>query len=129
MYENPFNKLKVEAVSSVIPKSATIVSPNAVISPQGNMGALVKYPTGIYAIICGGSQMSCPQDWAETIEFAESLKSARKALGLSQRAFAELFEIPRRTVESWETATKPAPKYLRKLLLEKLHTMIESQEK
>lgn len=48
------------------------------------------------------------------------LKSLRNKLGLSQTELAEVFSIPRRTLEAWETTNpanhNPAPEYVLTLL-------------
>lgn len=53
--------------------------------------------------------------------FSEELKAQRKRLGISQKKFSEIFEIPQRTVESWETEKRTPPKYVQKLIIEKLN--------
>lgn len=46
------------------------------------------------------------------------IKTMRTALRLSQAKFAELFNIPRRSIENWESGTNKPPQYLIDLLLE-----------
>ena len=40
----------------------------------------------------------------------------RQLTGLSQRAFAETYGIPKRTIECWETGDRTPPHYLLPLL-------------
>lgn len=49
-----------------------------------------------------------------------SIKEARQAAGLSQAEMSKLFEIPKRTIENWETGTRKPPSYVEKLIIEKL---------
>ena len=52
-----------------------------------------------------------------------SIKEARHAAGLSQAKMAEIFEIPKRTIEDWEAGTRKPPAYVEKLIIEKLDRM------
>lgn len=45
-----------------------------------------------------------------------TIKEIRERTGLSQERFAAKYEIPRRTLENWESGTNKAPDYLIKLL-------------
>lgn len=49
-----------------------------------------------------------------------SLKELRKASGMTQKAFADYFHIPKRTVENWEQGVNEVPKYLIELIMYKL---------
>lgn len=51
------------------------------------------------------------------------LKEARKAAGLTQKQMADLFKIPRRTIENWDAGTRRPPEWAELLLLEKLDSM------
>ena len=44
------------------------------------------------------------------------IKALRAATGLTQKAFAELTGIPKRTIEQWESGRRNPPDYLIKLL-------------
>jgi putative transcriptional regulator len=44
------------------------------------------------------------------------IKALRKSTGLTQKAFAELTGIPKRTIEQWESGRRNPPDYLIKLL-------------
>lgn len=54
--------------------------------------------------------------------YAEQLKAARAALGLSQAKLAEWSTVPRRTIEDWETGRRVPPDYVQRLVLEKIST-------
>ena len=54
--------------------------------------------------------------------YAEQLKVARAAIGLSQAKLAEWSTVPRRTIEDWETGRRVPPDYVQRLVLEKIST-------
>ena len=45
-----------------------------------------------------------------------TIKELRALTGLSQAKFAEKYEIPKRTIESWEMGDRIPPEYVIKLL-------------
>ena len=47
-------------------------------------------------------------------------RELRKLSGMTQKAFAEYFEIPKRTIESWDMGVRQCPEYLLKLMEYKL---------
>ena len=47
---------------------------------------------------------------------AEQVRAIRQRTGLSQAAFAEKFEIPKRTIENWEAGTREPPIYILQML-------------
>lgn len=47
----------------------------------------------------------------------DKIKEIRKMTGLSQAKFAARYEIPKRTIENWETGKTEPPEYVYKLLL------------
>ena len=49
-----------------------------------------------------------------------NFKELRQSSGMTQKAFAEYFEIPKRTIENWETETRKCPEYVLKLIAYKL---------
>lgn len=49
-----------------------------------------------------------------------TFKELRKQTGMTQKAFAEYFGIPLRTIENWESEVNHCPKYLLNLMLYKL---------
>lgn len=59
------------------------------------------------------------------MEFKETLKALREGMGLTQQKMAELLEIPPRTIENWEAGSREPPKYVQKLIIEKLKRAVE----
>lgn len=51
------------------------------------------------------------------------IKECRKAAGLTQKQFSELFEIPIDDIKSWDSGRRCPPKWAEKLLLEKMEQM------
>jgi len=51
------------------------------------------------------------------------IKEYRQAAGLTQKQFAELFEIPIDVVKSWDSGRRKPPSWAEKLIIEKLSTM------
>lgn len=49
-----------------------------------------------------------------------NIKELRKASGMTQKAFADYFNIPKRTIENWEQGINDAPQYLVELIEYKL---------
>lgn len=47
---------------------------------------------------------------------AEQLRAIREKTGLSRARFSELYEIPLRTIEDWETGVRKPPPYVVKML-------------
>ena len=47
----------------------------------------------------------------------DMIKEIRQLTGLSQAKFAARYEIPKRTIENWETGKTEPPEYVYKLLL------------
>ena len=45
-----------------------------------------------------------------------TIKEIRAASGLTQKAFAELLGIPKRTIENWEGGQRQPPTYIVKLI-------------
>lgn len=45
-----------------------------------------------------------------------TIKEIRKQLGLSQREFAQYFDIPLNTIRNWEQETREPAPYIPKLL-------------
>lgn len=52
--------------------------------------------------------------------FAEKLKAARSAAGLSQQGMADRTLIPRRTIQDWEAGVRIPPEYVRRFVLNEL---------
>lgn len=55
--------------------------------------------------------------------FAEKLKAARKAAGMSQQGMADRMLIPKRTIEKWETAERTPPSYVQRFVLNELESL------
>ncbi|MDD3137527.1 MAG: helix-turn-helix transcriptional regulator [Lachnospiraceae bacterium] len=70
---------------------------------------------GIEVIIRSGGAKTLDE-----MEFFEQLKYLRVKAKLSQAALSKLTEIPKRTIEDWETGKFEPPVYVQKLLIEKL---------
>ena len=49
-----------------------------------------------------------------------SFKELRALSGMTQKAFAEYFGIPKRTIENWEGNVNKCPEYLLELMMYKL---------
>lgn len=58
-----------------------------------------------------------------------TIKEARIKAGLTQKSMSEMFEIPKRTIESWEGNQRKAPKWAEKLVIEKLLQIAEQSAK
>ena len=54
------------------------------------------------------------------MEGQKTIRSLRKAAGLTQAAFADYFGIPLRTIEDWETMRRSCTPYLINLIEYKL---------
>lgn len=55
--------------------------------------------------------------------FAEKLKQARAATGMSQQAMADRTLIPKRTIEKWETGERVPPPYVQRFVLNELEVL------
>lgn len=55
-------------------------------------------------------------------------KQARTDVGLSQADVCRLLEIPRRTLQDWESGERVPPKYVETLYLEKLVTLKQTAD-
>lgn len=49
-----------------------------------------------------------------------TIKDARLNAGLTQAKMSEVFEIPKRTIENWETGKRNPPAYVEKLIIREL---------
>lgn len=54
------------------------------------------------------------------------IKEYRKAAGLTQKQFADLFEIPIDVVKSWDAGRRKPPAWAEKLIIEKLEMIKET---
>lgn len=62
------------------------------------------------------------------MDFKDSLKNLRTECRLTQRALAEMWGIPLRSVENWETGTRTPPEYVQKLIISELKREREKRE-
>jgi transcriptional regulator with XRE-family HTH domain len=51
------------------------------------------------------------------------LRDMRTKAGITQQQMTELFGIPRRTYENWESGTRKCPKYVENLIIDKLEDL------
>lgn len=56
----------------------------------------------------------------EARKASNSFKTLRQESGMTQKAFAEYFDIPQRTIENWEAGQRVCPEYLLQLMQYKL---------
>ena len=54
-----------------------------------------------------------------------TINELRKQSGMTQKQFADYFEIPYRTVQNWEGGVNKCPEYLLKLMQNKIETTKE----
>ncbi len=57
-----------------------------------------------------------------------TIKDYRTQAGLTQLEMSKRFEIPKRTIENWETGKRKPPQYVEKLIIEKLKKIAEEKE-
>lgn len=57
------------------------------------------------------------------------LSELRRRAGLTQAKMADKFEIPKRTIENWESGSRKCPRYVEKLIREKLEGIIMENAK
>ena len=57
--------------------------------------------------------------------FSEKLKKARADVGISQQKMSDLLEIPKRTIEEWETGRRKPPKWVERLVIEEVKRIPE----
>lgn len=55
--------------------------------------------------------------------FAEALKKARAATGMSQQGMADRMLIPKRTIEDWEGEKRTPPPYVQRFVLNELESL------
>lgn len=55
--------------------------------------------------------------------FAEKLKAARTAAGLTQQDMSDCMEIPKRTIGDWETGQRTPPVYVQRFVLNELDSL------
>lgn len=55
--------------------------------------------------------------------FAEALKKARAATGMSQQGMADRMLIPRRSIQNWEAGERTPPPYVQRFVLNELESL------
>lgn len=55
------------------------------------------------------------------------IKEARLLAGLSQAEMSKRLEIPKRTIEDWETGNRKPPIYVEKLVVAELNRIVENK--
>jgi transcriptional regulator with XRE-family HTH domain len=60
-------------------------------------------------------------------DFAQALKAARAATGLSQQGMADRMLIPKRTIEKWETGERTPPPYVQRFVLNELESLKDEE--
>ena len=58
----------------------------------------------------------------------ESLKRKRVAAGLSQQAMSDILQIPKRTLENWETCSRIPPDYVKAFITQNLNKILDEQK-
>ncbi len=56
---------------------------------------------------------------------SNDFKKARINAGLTQQQMSDMFKIPKRTIENWESGQRTPPEYVKILVIEKLQTLIK----
>ena len=56
------------------------------------------------------------------------IKDARNKLHMSQNEFAKFLNMPKRTLEDWESKKSNPPKYVISIILEKVFALIDLKE-
>ena len=56
------------------------------------------------------------------------IKDLRNKLGLSQQGLSDLLDIPKRTIEDWETGKRKPPDYVDRLIVEKLEGILKEEQ-
>lgn len=60
--------------------------------------------------------------------FADALKQARAAAGISQQGMADRMLIPKRTIENWEAGDRTPPPYVQRFVLNELEGLRTEKE-
>lgn len=66
---------------------------------------------------------------SNTETFAEKLKKAKKAAGITQQGMAESMLIPKRTIEEWERGKNVPPVYIQRFVLNELESIKNNKAK
>ena len=60
--------------------------------------------------------------------FADALKQARAATGMSQQGMADRMLIPKRTIQQWEIDARTPPPYVQRFVLNELEQLRTEKE-
>lgn len=60
--------------------------------------------------------------------FAEKLRAARAATGMSQQKMADRMLISKRNIEKWETGERVPPEYVQRFVLKELGEIAEEKK-
>lgn len=58
----------------------------------------------------------------------DDIKTWRKSAGLTQAEMSEMFGIPKRTIEDWDSGKSSPPTWAKRLLIEKLQHLTECEK-
>lgn len=56
-----------------------------------------------------------------------TIKEARIKAGLTQQQMSDLLEIPKRSIENWESGSRKCPHYVENLIIKELLRIAEHQ--
>lgn len=90
---------------------------------DGEIGALVRNNnTFIYMLYTASGFRSVPPDWADENApvFADAIREARTAAGLTQQQLSDKSLIPLNSIKNWEGHKRKPPYYVKKYILENL---------
>lgn len=59
--------------------------------------------------------------------FAEKLKKAKKAAGMTQQKMSDQMLIPKRTIEEWERGNNVPPEYVQRFVLNELQALAKTE--
>ena len=60
-------------------------------------------------------------------DFAQKLKEAKKAAGMTQQKIADRMLIPKRTIEDWERGISVPPAYVQRFVLNELRAIADER--
>ena len=55
------------------------------------------------------------------------IKEARLSANLTQAEVSKMLEIPKRTIEAWETGARKPPVYVERLIVAELNRIVENK--
>ena len=60
-------------------------------------------------------------------DFAQELKAARSAAGITQDGMDERMQIPKRTIQDWEGGKRTPPSYVQRFVLNELKAIADAR--